>query len=470
MTLPETMTAAMPAPQRTRSIWRAEIAETVKLAWPMVLTQLGQIAMMTTDLALIGRLGEAAVAAVGLAHLILFVGFVFGMGLVSAVATLAAQAHGARKPRMVRRALRMGLWAAVILGAPINAIQMWGEDILVAAGQTHEAAALAARYLQGLTWSMIPAWCFIALRNFMGAVNRPEPALWITLVAIPANGLLAYALIHGYYGLPRLDLLGAGLATTMVNIAMCIAAVWVCYARKPFKKYRVLGRFWRLDLRLMRQLIVIGLPISITMLLEWGLFSSAAILVGWIGTTALAAHQIALQIGAIMFMIPFGISNAATVRVGHAVGRGDANATRRAGLAALALGIAIACALTLVVVTFRAEIPHIFLGDAVVTAGETARLAAALLLLGATWFITDGIQGITAGALRGLNDTRIPMLYAALSFWIVGFTGAYVLAFWLGLGVFGVWIGFAMALLLFALLLTVRFLNLTARGYLPAAP
>ena len=191
----------------------------------------------------------------------------------------------------------------------------------IAVGQTPEAAALAARYLLGLAWSMIPAWCFIALRNFMGAVNRPEPALWITLVAIPVNALLAYALIHGHFGLPRLDLLGAGLATTFVNVGMCVAAVWVCYACRPFKKYRVLGRFWRVDWELMRQLIVIGVPISGTMLLEWGLFSSAAILVGWIGTTALAAHQIALQIAAILFMVPFGISMAATVRVGHAVGR-----------------------------------------------------------------------------------------------------------------------------------------------------
>jgi multidrug resistance protein, MATE family len=470
MTLPGTMTAAVSAPQGERFVWRTEIAETVKLAWPMALTQLGQIAMMTTDLALIGRLGDAAVAAVGLAHLILFLGFVFGMGLVSAVATLAAQAYGAREPRMVRRSLRMGLWAAVILGVPINVIQLWGEDILIAAGQTHEAAALAARYLLGLAWSMIPAWCFIALRNFMGAVNRPEPALWITLVAIPGNALLAYSLIHGHYGLPRLDLLGAGLATTIVNVAMCVAAVWICYACRPFKKYRVLGRFWRMDWELMRQLIVIGVPISGAMLLEWGLFSSAAILVGWIGTTALAAHQIALQIAAILFMVPFGISLAATVRVGHAVGRGDPIATRRAGFAALALGAAIMVALTLIVVLFRNVIPLFFLGDTVAAAGETAWIASALLLVGATWFIADGIQGIAAGALRGLNDTRVPMLYAALSFWLVGFTSAYALAFWSGLGVFGVWVGFSLSLWLFALLLTARFQNLTARGHLPPVP
>jgi MATE family multidrug resistance protein len=157
----------------------------------------------------------------------------------------------------------------------------------------------------------------------MGSLNHPEPALAITLAAIPVNGLLAYALIHGALGLPRLDLLGAGLATTFVNTAMCAGSIWVCYTRRPFKKYRVLGRFWHADWELMRKLLVIGLPISGGFMLEWGLFSSAALFVGWIGTTALAAHQIALQVATILFMIPFGISLAATVRVGHAVGRGD---------------------------------------------------------------------------------------------------------------------------------------------------
>jgi MATE family multidrug resistance protein len=468
MTIPSTMTAAAPAAAAARGIWRAEILDTVKLAWPMALTQLGQIAMMTTDLALIGRLGDRAVAAVGLAHLILFLGFVFGMGLVSAVATLAAQSYGARRARMVRRSLRMGLWAAVILGVPINIVQLYGEPILIAAGQSPEASALAARYLMGLAWSMIPAWCFIALRNFMGAVNRPEPALWITLAGIPVNGLLAYALIHGILGLPRLDLLGAGIATTLVNVGMCIAAVWICYACRPFKKYRVLGRFWRADWTLMRELIVIGVPISVTMFLEWGLFSTAAILVGWLGTTALAAHQIALQIAAILFMVPFGISLAATVRVGHAVGRKDALAARRAGFSAMVLGTAILVALTMLVIASRNAIPSLFLGRDAAAAGETARLAAALLLLGATFFVTDGLQGIAAGALRGLNDTRVPMLYAALSFWLVGFASAYALAFWHGFGVFGVWIGFALGLVTFALLLVARFQNLTARRYLPA--
>jgi MATE family multidrug resistance protein len=442
---------------RERTIRRAEIIETVKLAWPIALTQLGQIAMMTTDLALIGRLGDGAVAAVGLAHLILFFGFVFGMGPVSAVAALAAQAYGARQPRMVRRSLRVGLWAAVMLGAPINVVQLWGEDILLAAGQSPDTAALAARYLAGLAWSMIPAWCFIALRNFMGAVNRPEPALWIMLAAIPVNAVLAYALIHGAFGLPRLDLLGAGLATTIVNIAMCVAAVWICYACRPFKKYRVLGRFWRPDWELFRQLMVIGMPISGGFLLEWGLFSSAAVLLGWIGTTALAAHQIDLQVASILFMVPFGISLAATVRVGNALGRRDRIAARRAGFVAMALGALFMIATTLIVISLRGVIPRLFLGAEAATIPQTAELAATLLLIGASFFVTDGVQAIAAGALRGLNDTRVPILFAAISFWLIGFTSAYVLAFPAGWGAIGIWIGFSLAVGTFAALLIGRF-------------
>lgn len=466
MTLPGTITAA--APDR-RTVWRVEVIETAKLAWPMALTQLGQIAMMTTDLALIGRLGEAAIAAVGLAHLILFIGFVLGMGPVSAVAPLAAQAFGARDPRMVRRSLRVGLWAALIIGVPVNVAQLWGEDILMMAGQSSQTATLAARYLAGLAWSMIPAWCFIALRNFMGAVNRPEPALWITLAAIPVNGLLAYALIHGVFGLPRLDLLGAGLATTFVNLAMCSGAIWICYAWRPFKKYRVLGGFWRADWELMRKLIAIGLPISGALMLEWGLFSSAALLVGWLGTIPLAAHQLALQVATILFMVPFGISLAATVRVGHAVGRRDPVAIRRAGFASIALGGVLMVAMTAGIVAFRRDIPLLFLGGDAPAATETARLAATLLLIGASFFITDGVQGIAAGALRGLNDTRVPMLFAAISFWLIGFTSAYELGLRTPLGAVGIWIGFSIAVGTFAVLLVWRFHKLSKEGRLQIA-
>ena len=464
-----TIAAGAPAPATAR-LWRDELIETVKLALPIALTQLGQVTMMTSDLVLIGHLGDNAIAASALAQTVLFAAFVTGMGLVSAVAPLAAQAFGAREPRMVRRALRVGLWTAVIIGAPLTAIQHAGESLLLALGQQQEAAHLAGRYLDGLGWSLIPAWWFIALRSFMGAVNRPEPALWIMLAAIPLNVLLAYALIYGAFGLPRLDLLGAGVATTLINIGMCVAGFWVCYTQRPFKKYRVLSHFWRADWPLLGRLVTVGAPIAGAFLLEYGLFASAAILMGWIGTIALAAHQIALQTAAVLFMVPFGISMAATVRVGHAVGRDDAAGSRRAGLAAIGLGAAFMTAMGVVVIATRHFIPLLFLRAGEADAEATAALAATLLTVGATFYVADGMQTIAAGALRGLNDTRVPLFFAAVSFWGVGFATSYSLAFPAHLEAVGIWAGFTVGLGVYATLLVWRFNTLSRRGYMPATP
>src|SRR6516165_10274694 len=268
-----------------------EFAETIRLAAPMALTQLSQLAMMTTDLAFIGRLGGEAVAAAALAGTVYWVSFTFGMGLMSAVA---------------RRSLRTGLWAALLIALPIMVFSLRGEQILLSLGQATVPAHLAQQYLFGLAWGVAPALWFIAIRGFMGAVNRPEPVLWIMLAAIPANALLVYPLIYGEWGLPRLGLFGAGLATTSVNFATVLAGMWFAVHREPFADYRVLTRFWRLDWSLMRQLVAIGAPISIALLLEFGLFSAAALLMGRISTTAIAAHQIAIQVAALLFMVPYG--------------------------------------------------------------------------------------------------------------------------------------------------------------------
>src|SRR5882757_7814066 len=437
-----------------------ELTETLKLAVPIALTQLGQIAMMTTDLALIGRLGDQAVAAAALAHTVFFITFTFGMGLVSAVAPLAAQAFGARNPRLVRRALRVGLWTALLSSLPILLLRLYGEEILLMLGQAPATAHLAQQYLEGLAWGIMPALCFLAIRGFMGAVNRPEPGLWITLAAIPANAVLVYLLIHGAWGLPRLELFGAGLATTTINFGMFLAALWFCWHRRPFKKYHVLGRIWRIDWALMRQLIVIGAPISISFMLEYGLFAAAALLMGLISTTALAAHQIALQVTAILFMVPLGISIAATVRVGHAVGRSDAAAVKRAGFVAVLLGMVLVSALTLIVILTRFAIARFFFGDAAESAGSVIELTATLLMVGATFFVADGIQTVAAGALRGMNDTRMPLLFAAISYWLIGFPAAYGLAFWTELGAIGVWIGLSCGTAVYAVLLILRFRRL----------
>ncbi|MET4386864.1 MATE family multidrug resistance protein [Bradyrhizobium sp. F1.4.3] len=439
-----------------------EFVETLRLAVPMMLTQLGQMAMMTTDLALIGRLGEDAVAAAALAHTVYFVSFTFGLGLVVAVSPLAAQAFGVGDVRRMRHALRVGLWVALLISLPMMASPLYGEHILIALGQAPQSASLAQHYLNGLAWGIAPALGFVALRGLMSAMNRPQSPLWITLAAIPANAALVYALIHGLFGLPELGLFGAGLATTLVNLGTFIAALAIAAWRKPFADYHPLAHLWRIDWPLMRQLIVIGAPISFSLLLEYGLFSSAALLMGLISTTALAAHQIALQVTAVLFMVPLGIGMAATVRVGHAFGRNEPAGVRRAGLVAAVLGIAFVSALTVAIILGRYELGRLFLGNSEASA-PTVSLTATLLLVGATFFIADALQTIMGGALRGINDTKMTLVFAAIGYWCVGFPIAWWLAFHANLGAVGVWIGLSIGSFVYAGLLILRFGMLTRK-------
>lgn len=448
--------------------WSREIKETVWLAWPMALTQLGQIAMQTTDLVLIGRLGDAALAAASLGHTAFFAVFCLGMGLVIAVSPLASQAYGARDPRALRRALRSGLQIALLLGLPLSLLLLWTEIALVRLGQDAAAAKLAGHYLAGMAWCLAPGWMFIAMRGFMGAVKRPEPALWITLGAVPANALLAYGLINGAFGLPRLGISGAGIATALVNAGMCAAAFAVITVQRPYRKYHPLGRFWRFDAARVWALVVVGLPISGAFLLEFGLFGSAALLIGPFGTPALAAHQIALQTAAILFMVPLGMSMAATVRVGHAVGRGDARAASRAGWAAIGVAAVFMAVMAVGVIVFRHTIPSAFLGSTADQA-QAAKLASQLLLFGAGFAVFDGVQAVAAGVLRGYSDTRVPLVCAFVSYFMVGFVAAWLLAFRYGYGPFGVWTGISLGTAVIAVMLVMRFWWRTRSGRLAGA-
>ncbi|UPJ47980.1 MATE family efflux transporter [Bradyrhizobium sp. 200] len=440
-----------------------ELSETAKLAWPMVLTQLAQVAMMTTDLVFIGHIGPEALAAAALAVTLYLVSFTFGAGLLAPIAPLAAQAYGAANIAMVRRAVRTGLWAALMLSFPIIAFAFRGEQILLAFGQAPDAARLAQQYLFGLALGVVPALWLQVIRNFMGAVNRPEPILWITLAAIPLNALLVYLLVYGKLGLPRLELFGAALASTLVNCAMFLAGLWFATMRRPFRDYHVLADLWQFDWPFLRQLIVIGTPISIASLMQYGVLSAAALLAGLISTSALAAHQIALQITVIISMISFGISMAAAVRVGHAVGRNDGPGIKRAGLVAMLLGIVIAALLTVAVIAARFEIAEVFLDKSAGDADATIGLTTKLLMVAASFFVTDAAQSIAAGGLRGLKDTRVPLLFVGIAYWLIGFSLGYVLGLKIGLGAIGIWIGLSIGTAIYAGLLVLRFQLLASR-------
>jgi len=459
--------AAGETPAR-RGILRAELGATVKLALPMALTQLGQTAMLTTDVLLVGRLGADALAAAALGMNFFFLLFIVGMGIVTATAPLAAQAHGAGDARGVRRVTHMGLWAGLFVGLPSSLVLAFGAPILGAIGQDPKLAALAGEYLSTLLWCSVPALWLIVLRNFVSALNRPRSALWVMLAGIPLNGVLVYAFVFGHWGVPAMGIAGAGLATTLVQTAMVLAQAAIAVWGKPFRDYRVLARVWRADWQRLRQIFSLGAPIFIAFLLEAGVFIAAVVLMGWLGTVPLAAHQIAVQIASITFMVPFGIAQAATVRVGHAVGRGDAAGLRRAGWIAIALGTAFMGVMAILLYATRFELPALFLDSAAADGPAVVALAATLLIFAALFQMADGAQAIAMASLRGMSDVRIPMLLGAVSYWLVGFTLAYLLAFEAGLGAIGIWIGLAAGLGIAALLLGSRFRRLSRRSYVPA--
>ncbi|WP_311735327.1 MATE family efflux transporter [Bradyrhizobium yuanmingense] len=419
--------------------------------------------MITTDLVFIGRIGTEGVAAAALAGRIYFVSLIFGMGLLTASASFAAQAFGADKLGLVRRSLRMGLWLAVLLSLPIILFQLGGEKILIALGQPSDTSRLAQQYLSGAAWGATPVLSFLAIRTFMSAVNRPEPILWITLIAIPLNALLVYLLMYGKLGLPQLELFGAGLATTLVNCLTCVAGLWCAKMCRPFRDYHVLAQLWRFDWPLMRQLFVIGIPISGALLLECGIWSSALLLIGSISNKALAAAQVAFQVGANLFMISSGIGMAATVRVAHAVGRNDRPGIKRAGAAAMLFGILIVAMLIVAVIAARFEIAALFLSKSVDDLDATIGLAARLIVVGASAFMSATVYTIASGGLRGLKDTRVPLLFSGIAYWPIGLSVSYLLGLRSSLGAIGVWIGLSTGAAIYAMLLVVRFQLLASR-------
>lgn len=438
----------------SRGAWRAELRTTLILAAPMALTQLGQMALNIVDTLLIAHLGTEALAAAALGTALFFVFFLFGMGTLFAVASLAAQAHGAEDARGVSRTVGQGLVVSLALALLMIGILGWTEDILLLAGQQPGLAARAGDYLHWMRWSLVGGLPFVVLRGFVSALDRPQPALWVMLLGVPANGLLAYALIFGEYGAPRLELAGAGIATSLVALAMTLALLAWSLRAPRFRLYRIHAHLGPPGVETAR-ILKIGLPIGATLVMEMGLFSGAMMMMGWIGPDEVAAHQVALQIIAFLFMVPLGLSQAATVRVGSAHGRGDAAGVRIAGWVALALGTAFMIGSALLIWAAPAVLVHLFLTGA--DSARAAALAVAFLYVAGFFQVMDGGQVIGGAVLRGLNDTRIPMVMAGFGYWLVGLPTGYLLAFQAGLGGVGIWMGLAAGLGVTATLLILRF-------------
>lgn len=430
------------------------VSETVRIGLPLAAAQLAQIAMGVTDTALLGTIGPEAVAAGGLATSVEISILVVLQGILAALSALVAQAIGAGRARDCPGLYWTGLLLAILLMVPAFALFDNAETLLLAVGEPPALAHATGEFLVYLEWCIPGAMLGTGLqRAFLPAIDAGWIIFPVTLAGAVLNLVLCYGLIHGIAGLPELGFLGPAVATSIVLTATATALTLFTHtgARARYVRWS------RPGFAAARTILRLGVPIAATYTVEVTLFLAVAILIGLLGPEALAAQQVAMMSISVAFMIPLGISQAANVRVGYAVGARDAPAARRAGIAAIVLGGGAEVAFAGLSLVAPGPIAGLFLapGPAFVT-------AVALLRVAAMFQIADGVQTVAAGALRGLGDTRTPFLLAAFGYWAVGFPAAWFLTLHTSLGAAGAWWGLAVGLITVAALLTKRFLARTA--------
>jgi len=442
-----------------RGDWRDEARSTLSLAWPLMLANLTSQIITATDVLLMGWLGATQLAAATLALNLTYTFNLLLLGLLIASSPMMATALGQRfnAVRDVRRSFRAGLWLLLFTLPPYWLILWHVGDIMRALGQTEELASQGQTFLRAYMWCTAPWLLFQLLRNFVSALERPAVILWLSVAGIGVNALFSWALIFGHFGLPALGLVGGGLGSTLTWSIMCCALVLVVSSDRQFRRFHLFGRFWRFDAERTLAMVRLGWPIGATMALEMGVFALAAYFMGWIGTPAVAAHAVALQLAALTFMVPLGLGQAATVRVGLALGRRDEAGIARAGWTAWAMGVGFMGAMALIMWTVPRPLVTLFLDD-VPDNAVVIDLAVSFLRVAAAFQLVDGAQVIGAGMLRGLHDTKWPLVFALVGYWVVGLGIALWLAFSLDWRGVGIWIGLASGLAAVAVLMLWRWI------------
>ena len=451
--------------------WRGEFAATFRLSWPLAAANLLQMLTYAVDVIFIARLGEEQLAASALT--IALFGLVMWAlsGLTGAVAPVAAAELGERAPalRPVRRSVRMALWLSVVSGIAGMGICLLLGPIMRATGQEPAIIAMATEYNTLLVFSMVPFLINNVLRSFVSTLDRPIFATVITAGGIFVNAFANYAFIFGNFGAPELGLRGAAVATIITTLVTLAAYVTAIRLDTRLHRYRIFGRLWSPDWQRFLLIARVGTPIALTITAEAGIFGAAAFLMGNIGASQLAAHTVALQIAALAFQVPFGVGQAATIRVGYFYGARDPEGMRRAGWMAIAVGTGFMALTALAMIVIPKPLLAIYVDPWDPKNAVLVGFALKYIVIAAAFQLFDGMQAVAAGALRGLQDTRVPMWIAAFAYWVPGIGTALYLGFYTPLEGVGVWIGLAVGLFCAAILLTWRWahrdrLDLTTRS------
>ncbi len=431
--------------------WRRELGAMVALAVPVVLSELGWMAQGVVDTIMVGRLGPAAIGAVALGNAVCYTPSLFGIGLLLGLDTLVAQAYGRKDYDGCHRWLAQGIYLALLV-APLVMAAVWLASFGYARfGIGAEVAGPAASYLRILNWGTLPLLIYGGSRRYLQGVGQVRVVTVTFVGANLLNWLGNWVLIYGKWGAPRMGVDGSALSTVLSRLFMAVALVGFAW-RYERKRGHPLFRHWAgPSLAKIKQLVRLGAPAAGQIVLEVGAWNGATLAAGWLTPVALATHQIALNYASITYMVPLGVSAAAAVSVGHAVGAGDAERVRRAGWLALGLGTSFMLLAAVVFLAAPGPLIALYTTDARVMA-----VGPGLLLLAAAFQIFDGIQTVSTGALRGLGETRAPMLANLVGYWVLGLPLGLTLCFVLKWGIYGLWIGLTLALVVIALTLLLR--------------
>jgi MATE family multidrug resistance protein len=420
-----------------------ELRPMLSLAAPVIIAELGWVTMSVVDMLMVGWLGPDAIGAVGIASSLFIAVAVFAMGLLLGLDPLVAQAFGAKRIDECHHWLVAGVWLAVLATLPMVGVVYLMNLALPALGLPSEVVRLSQPYLTVIGWSLPPLLLYVAFRRYLQAMNIVRAVTYTLIAANVINAIANWVLIFGHYGAPELGVTGAAWATLASRAVMAVALLGVIIRRERHMTPRLSETSPSLDPARVRRLVRLGLPAGGQMLLEVGVFALATALAGRVSTTALAAHQIAIQMASLTFMIPYGLASAAAVRVGHAIGRRDPGSAIAAGWTAIGLGVSFMGTAAIVFLTLPAALIRMFSGDS-----EVIALGVRLLFVAAVFQLFDGLQGVTTGALRGLADTRTAMLWNLGGHWGVGLPLGYLLCFRWGYGVVGLWWGLSAGLII----------------------
>lgn len=438
---------------------RAEARQTLYLAFPIILGELAQMSLRLIDTAMVGAVNYKQLAAVALVTSIINIPFVFGIGITLAVSQTVSMAHGQKDPGKVSHYLYNGFWLCVAFALIISLGLEWGKGVLFHLDQDPEVARLALPYLRLMGWSLLPMMLFMALKQFTDGLEYTRTGMLLSLVSLPLNAFINWLLIFGHWGFPRLEIVGAGWGTLITRALTFVILVIIVFKHPLFSQYLAYrSDQWHFHRKTIRELLHIGLPSSFQISMEAGAFALSGILIGTFGAVELAAHQIALSMASMTFMVSIGLSQAGSIRASNAFGR--QNWSRISGIGRssilLALGYGTLCAGAFILL--RKQIPYIFNDNSVVVTA-----AAWLLLFAAVFQVSDSTQAISAGLLRGIKDMKIPTLFIAIAYWGVGIPVGSLLAFYFKMGAAGIWTGLTVGLTLSAVFLSTRFIKITRR-------